>query len=54
MGHYRAAVSAYQKALELEGVGAGASKEVQLGLQLARAAVVGQGDRREAVHEHEP
>ena len=49
MGHYRAAVSAYKKAIQLEG-GDG-SREMQLGLQLAGQALAGQGDRRAAVHD---
>lgn len=50
MGHYRAAVSAYKKAIEIEG-GSG-SREMQLGLQLAAEALAGQGaDRRAAMHD---
>lgn len=51
MGHARAAASAYRKAIELEG--AGGSREMQLGLQLAGQALAGQGDRRAALHETE-
>ncbi|KAL4422512.1 hypothetical protein ABPG75_008709 [Micractinium tetrahymenae] len=45
LGHARAAASAYRQGLGLDG----GSREMQVGLQLAQAALAAQGDRRKAM-----
>ncbi|KAL4421061.1 hypothetical protein ABPG77_001356 [Micractinium sp. CCAP 211/92] len=45
LGHARAAASAYRQGLSLDG----GSREMQLGLKLAQAALAAQGSRRKAM-----